>query len=389
MATHWRSRPPDDDDEVVMRPYQELEVDKWRIIFDKYDEIQCGEITVWALKQLLQDPEFREMADPHVLHVLQMKCTCNRYTYVTYQEFVNIMSNRRTSSFRLAVENEGRVPLVPIDHYQYPYNPEQQPVPNTLFKVMVKRVAREYLTDDLDRQYYADNYTCCPPPLFVPIITFVEVGCFLYHSLDSGRVTVNGPLPVTSVFIYRPDRRIEIWRFVLYMFIHAGWVHLFFNMLIQIIVGVPLEMVHGSCRIAVVYFAGVLAGSLGTSIFDMNAVLVGASGGVYALLAGHLANVVLNYTNMELGILKLAAIFMIASADVGFAVWDRYTRKSTGAPPVGYTAHIMGALAGLTIGLVVLKNFEQKLHEHYLWWIALAAYLGYIVFAIFWNIFYY
>ncbi|KAL4240973.1 Rhomboid-related protein 3 [Mactra antiquata] len=355
-----------------------------------YDEIKCGEITVWALKQLLQDPEFREMADQHVQHVLNMKCSCNRYTYVTYQEFVNIMSNRRSSSFRLAVESVGRRPLVPIDHYQYPYNPDQEPVPtNTFFKIMVKRLAKEYLTDDMDREYYADNYTCCPPPLFVPIITFMEIGCFLYYAMENGRVTINGPLPLTSIFIYRPDRRIEIWRFVLYMFVHAGWVHLFFNMLIQIVVGIPLEMIHGSCRIAIIYFAGVLAGSLGTSIFDMNAVLVGASGGVYALLAGHLANIVLNFSNMEFGVIKLAAILLIASTDVGFAVWDRYTRKPSMAPPVGYTAHLMGALAGLTIGLVVLKNFEQKLHEHYLWWIALAVYLGYIVLAIFWNVFYY
>lgn len=79
---------------------------------------------------------------------------------------------------------------------------------------------------------------------------------------------------------------------------------------------------------------------------------------------------------------------MAASADVGFAIWDRYTYKELD-PPVGYTAHLMGALAGLTVGLVVLKNFEQKLHEQYVWWIALAVYLGCVVFAIFWNIFYY
>lgn len=35
------------------------------------------------------------------------------------------------------------------------------------------------------------------------------------------------------------------------------------------------------------------AGSLGTSVFDMDAFLVGASGGVYALLAAHLANILL------------------------------------------------------------------------------------------------
>ncbi len=40
----------------------------------------------------------------------------------------------------------------------------------------------------------------------------------------------------------------------------SRWVHLFFNMLIQLIVGIPLEMVHGSFRIGLIYMSGVLAG---------------------------------------------------------------------------------------------------------------------------------
>lgn len=36
-----------------------------------------------------------------------------------------------------------------------------------------------------------------------------------------------------------------------------------------------------------------MTGSLGTSVFDTDVYLVGASGGVYALLAAHLANVLL------------------------------------------------------------------------------------------------
>lgn len=73
----------------------------------------------------------------------------------------------------------------------------------------------------------------------------------------------------------------------------ARWLHLLFNLLVQLLVGLPLEMVHGSTRIGAVYMAGVLAGSLGTSVFDTDVYLVGASGGVYALLAAHLANVLL------------------------------------------------------------------------------------------------
>lgn len=58
-------------------------------------------------------------------------------------------------------------------------------------------------------------------------------------------------------------------------------------------------------------FLFMFAGSLGTSVFDTDVYLVGASGGVYALLAAHLANVLLNYNNMEFGIVRLIGIFVI------------------------------------------------------------------------------
>ncbi len=51
----------------------------------------------------------------------------------------------------------------------------------------------------------------------------------------------------------------------------SRWVHLFFNMLIQLIVGIPLEMVHGSFRIGLIYMSGVLAGlSTATALEQTN-----------------------------------------------------------------------------------------------------------------------
>ena len=41
------------------------------------------------------------------------------------------------------------------------------------------------------------------------------------------------------------------------------------------------------------FCVSVYLGSLGTSVVDMDAFLVGSSGGVYALLSAHLANVLL------------------------------------------------------------------------------------------------
>ncbi|UYV75293.1 RHBDL3 [Cordylochernes scorpioides] len=242
-----------------------------------------------------------------------------------------------------------------------------------------------FLPDERDRRYYADHYTCCPPPLFVILVTLLELGIFIYYAVTMGELTPQGPVPTDSLFIYRPDRRGQVWRFLLYMLVHAGCVHLLFNLTVQLLVGLPLEMVHGSARIGAVYMAGVLAGSLGTSVLDTDVYLVGASGGVYALLAAHLANVLLNYHQMEFGIVRLVGIFVIASADVGFAIYGRYS----GGEPTSYVAHLTGALAGLTIGLLVLKNFEQKLHEQMLWWLALGIYAACILFALLFNIFTY
>jgi rhomboid-related protein 1/2/3 len=55
--------------------------------------------------------------------------------------------------------------------------------------------------------------------------------------------------------------------------------------------GIPLEMVHGWWRVLFVYLAGVVAGSLGTSVSDPTVYLAGASGGVYAIIAAHLASI--------------------------------------------------------------------------------------------------
>lgn len=82
----------------------------------------------------------------------------------------------------------------------------------------------------------------------------------------------------------------------------------------------------------------------------------------------------------------LLLLIFLASCDVGFAIYSRYSDDNPSAPSVSYVAHLTGALAGLTIGLLVLKNFEQKLHEQFLWWVALGIYAACTFFAIVFNV---
>lgn len=209
--------------------------------------------------------------------------------------------------------------------------------------------------------------------------------------------TTNSPLglvPINSMLIYSPSRRQEVWRFLTYMLLHANWFHLGFNVFVQIVVGAPLELVHGSIRIACIYLAGVVAGSLGTSVVDSEVFLVGASGGVYALLAANLADIMINFSTVKFVTLKLLAILLFSTFDFAYAVYANYYVATTSTTTISYIAHLTGALAGLTIGLLVLKNFEEvevedkenQNQRSVLWWCAFGAYFTFILFTVLFNL---
>ena len=67
-------------------------------------------------------------------------------------------------------------------------------------------------------------------------------------------------------------------------------------------------------QVLVVYMSGVLAGSLGTSLTDSSTYLAGASGGVYALIAAHLATLVLNWS--EDNKVKIKKVNIISLHDI-------------------------------------------------------------------------
>ncbi|KAM4795767.1 rhomboid-related protein 2 [Rhinophrynus dorsalis] len=240
------------------------------------------------------------------------------------------------------------------------------------------------------RDTYLQRANCLPPPIFIISISIAELSVFIYYAvwmpqkqwitLDSG---VSG-----SPLIYRPDKREEAWRFISYMLLHAGVQHIIGNLFLQLLLGIPLEMVHKGHRIGLVYLAGVLGGSLASSIFDPYLALVGASGGVYALIGGYFMNVIVNFKDMVplFGIFRILVIILIVGTDVGFALYRRYISHATG-PQVSFVAHFAGGLAGMSIGYTVFSCFDKNLIKDPRFWICIAAYVIFLIFAVFFNIF--
>ncbi|MQA75440.1 MAG: rhomboid family intramembrane serine protease [Solirubrobacterales bacterium] len=77
----------------------------------------------------------------------------------------------------------------------------------------------------------------------------------------------------------------EPYRIVTSAFLHAGLLHLGLNMFALYILGVLLEPAIGTARFIGIYAASVLAGSFGALILDPNQLTVGASGGIFGLMA--------------------------------------------------------------------------------------------------------
>jgi membrane associated rhomboid family serine protease len=80
----------------------------------------------------------------------------------------------------------------------------------------------------------------------------------------------------------------EWYRLVTSAFLHASILHILFNMYVLWIVGGALERYLGPWRMLAIYFSSVLWGAAGALLLSPNALTVGASGGIFGLMAGML-----------------------------------------------------------------------------------------------------
>ncbi|GJQ85976.1 rho-4 [Trypoxylus dichotomus] len=226
------------------------------------------------------------------------------------------------------------------------------------------------------RDKYGNLIRFCPPPLFMIVVSLMEVVLFAADAVN-GNITATGD--VAQTLIYDPKRRPQVWRYITYMLVHVRYAHLVMNLLIQILLGIVLEVFHRWWRVLLVYLAGVLAGSLGTFVFDPVHQLAGASGGVYSLITAHVATIILNWSEMQFPLSNLTVFF-------AFVVGDLVLVFQSDERHVSHTAHFCGAFAGLLVGVVVLRNISSNRTERIVQLIALIVYIGAMGLAIVWNI---
>jgi membrane associated rhomboid family serine protease len=151
------------------------------------------------------------------------------------------------------------------------------------------------------------------------------------------------------------------WTFFSSMFMHAGFFHLFANMLSLVFIGNLIEKIIGKKRFLAFYlasglFAGIFFVLLSLLIpSDFNAYAVGASGAIFGL-AGLL--VVLT-PNLPVYVMFIPIPIKMKYAVPGLlaVLW---LISIAGNVPIGNTAHLGGLLVGLLYGIFLKTRYKNK-----------------------------
>jgi rhomboid protease GluP len=142
------------------------------------------------------------------------------------------------------------------------------------------------------------------------------------------------------------------WRLLTATFIHAGILHLAFNLYFAWAIGRVCEQIFGAAAYALIYFGSGLIASLVSVAWQPGIVSVGASGALFGVFGAFLG-----FTIRRRGMLapefvnsvrRNALILIGINLVIGFAV-----------PGIDVAAHIGGLVAGLGIGYAIAKLAEK------------------------------
>lgn len=155
-----------------------------------------------------------------------------------------------------------------------------------------------------------------------------------------------------------PDlvRNGEWWRLVSSIFLHAGWLHLFFNAYACYLFGSFVERVSGRSAIFAVFMISGLCGSAASAFLGHYRISVGASGAVFGLLGAAIVLVMRLKTAFSLHVRKVYVFNFLFIAAINTAYGLVETR-------IDNLAHGGGFAAGVGMGLLLAPLDTGKIRN--------------------------
>jgi membrane associated rhomboid family serine protease len=176
--------------------------------------------------------------------------------------------------------------------------------------------------------------------------TGASVSCSLSDLCGNGGV----PNPHVGGSIHDTPFPNQWWRFIVPIFLHAGIIHIGFNLLLQMTLGRDVERLIGSIRFFIVYFAsGIFGFVLGGNFAATGIASCGCSGSLFGILAITLLDLLYTW-NQRTGPIK-DLLFILVDVAIAFVLGL--------LPGLDNFSHIGGFLMGLVLGVCLLRSPTQ------------------------------
>ncbi|XP_056643141.1 rhomboid-related protein 3-like [Diorhabda sublineata] len=306
----------------------------YKSVFKSCDKNDDGFVSILELKEFLEAQERSTIPD-NVLECIIKKFDRNCDTQLDFEEFLEMVNNITfIETFQNATNRILRFILLPQKESAHP--------------VLRKTVTR---TGSYEKQFkFGFNTTG------ILIISILQV--ILFYS-DS---KCDEPGSIRRALYFLPCNRSTLYRYLSYLLVHLNQTHLWANVILQIIIGIPLEMVH-SWRVIVIYLAGAVGGALLTSVFERSTIFLGGSGGDFALYTAHISVVLMNWREMSHPAVHLMIFAILVIMDI-INVYIKMIRN------VCYLCHVGGAVVGLLLGIDIIRNINLTKKENIMWYIS-------------------
>lgn len=137
------------------------------------------------------------------------------------------------------------------------------------------------------------------------------------------------------------------YRFIIPIFLHGGFIHIGFNMIVQLTMGVDMERTIGWWRYGLVYLAsGIFGFVLGGNYAGQANVSTGCSGALFGILALFILDLLYNWKDRPSPFVEL--VIMILGVGISFVLGL--------LPGLDNFSHIGGFIMGLALGLCVMRS---------------------------------
>ena len=213
----------------------------------------------------------------------------------------------------------------------------------------------QYTSPGFRRGFSRPTFTI---PSGVKLLVIINIIVFILTELSGQRNMLFSSFGLVPNQVWT---NFKVWQLFTYLFVHGGFLHIFFNMFVLWMFGKDLEIQWGKNEFLLFYFTCGIGAGLMTVLFSINSIvpIVGASGAIYGLLVAY-GFIYPNRMVYLYGLFPLKVKYMV----LGLGVIAFLASLSANQSNVSHITHLSGMIIGV-LYIYFILNWKNIKMEYY------------------------